>query len=340
MSSYLSGSVTPFQKAIISLWFRAPAEALSSLKTFQTLNNGGVLPLLTFGKTSKTYEVITRPTGGGSYDEILYYTPTGHCDWTVLDRIPHNLESTGSENSEGPSRGDTDPSHLGIYKKDNGKYGLTLFLLTANVGDGLGFGLNSSSSVSSFGTGGATGEELDCGTESHWDFGTNSFESRGVAPDNPQVISFTAVDDGGVALGSRGNDFYTALDGITVQPDTWHHLLLSFDVSPRTHAESTSADSTLGDYGDSFSQRPDFLNHPGKIWAALDNVNHTGSSLRQISSEYVEKFIGPNEFASNNAMYAAESGQGGSSKEAGWSITGSWSTSSATGPAIEFTTSA
>lgn len=340
--SYLNSNfVSDFNKAIISLWFRAPLEALQRLTEFQTLKKGGVLPLLTFGKISKTYATLTESTGSSSYTITSYVTPGGACDWTP-SHVDTQQVATGSMIVKGPEGDDIGPSYLGIYKKSadtGGGYGLVLFLLTGSTGDGTGFGQNRSTSNSSYGTGTPTGATLDCNVQIHFDFGSRTFRSDSVAPGNPRASTDVSTDDGGVALRGRGNDYYTALEGIAVKPDTWHHLLLSFDVSHATHGVSQHADSTNGDYGDTFSPTPASFSNPAKIWAALDDVNYSGNALRVPFGDTVGGFLGPNDFASNNVQYAAASGIGGSSRSAGWGVSGSWTDAFSSTEPIIFTAS-
>lgn len=337
MSSFLDGSIAPFNKTIISLWFRAPLEALKRLQEFNTLAKGGVLPLLTFGGTSKTYSVLTKSAGSASYTITSYVTPGGTCDWTPSHVQTVNV-NTGTVNSEGAAGEDIGPSYLGIYKKTGG-YGLVLFLLTGSTGDGSGFGQNTVTSNSSYGEGSPTGAMLDCNVQTHFDFGTRTFRSGSVAPGNPRVTTNIASDDGGIALRGRGNDYYTALEGIDIQPDTWHHLLLSFDISAKTHGVSQQGSSTAGDFGDTFVSTPASLSNPAKIWAALDDVNYTGPALRAPFGDTVGSFLSPNEFASNNTQLAAASQVGGSFHEAGWALTGSWVDAFTSNLPIEFTAS-
>jgi hypothetical protein len=162
-------------------------------------------------------------------------------------------------------------------------------------------------------------------------------DSRSVAPDNPWVAQDLAYDDGGVVLQSRGDDCFTALQGIVVKPDTWHHLLLSFDISHKSHATSQNADSTYGDYGDTFVSHPLQLSNPCKIWAALDDVNYTGKNLRDQFLFNTPADFGINDFLSRDTYLAAASEIGGSSKGAGWNLEGSWIDALATSLKMDYT---
>ena len=326
MSSYLEGSISPFNKAIISLWFRAPAEALQSLLPFADTGNpagfhrAGVLPLFTFGKTSKTYFPLVETIGEQSYTVTHYITPGGVCDWTPF-LVDDQTTGLGGTLTEGFPLDDIGPSYLGIVKGDGGGYFLQMYLLTGATGDGFGFGQNTHVAITSYGVGSPTGELLACNVETHWDFSQNMFLSESVSPGNPQAVHITSSDDGGVALRGFGNDDFTALQGIEIQPDTWHHLLLSFDISLKTTAGSTTSNSSNGDYGNTSSFVNATLSNRCKIWAALDDVNYTGVPLRASFDSY----LGPNDFVSRNTNFAFLSTVGGTSRSAGWGVSGSWS---------------
>lgn len=315
--SNINGDIASFNKAIISLWFRVPAQVLDGLSPGQDLAHGGVAPIFTFGTTSRTFFPFTIGVGidSATWTVTSYNTPGGHCDWTASHIEPHT-SNAGFAIIEGEDTGDIGPSYLGVTSDRR----LVLSLLTDSPGSGTGIGQNGAFRISSYGVGGPTGEILDCNVETHWDFSTRSFREGSVAPGNPQQVGIVTSDDGGVTLRSGGNDSFSALEGIEIQPDTWHHLLLSFDVSSASHAKSGTGNSTSGDYGDSSSSTEGSFSNPCKIWAALDDVNITGGELRQDLTG-----LGPNEFLSRNTIHVFGSSIGGSFRSAGWGVSGSWS---------------
>lgn len=344
-SSYLEGSIAPFNKAIISLWFRAPAEVLNRLMPVEEtgsipeFHRAGALPLFTFGKIARTYLSLIEGQGSGNYTVTSYVTPTGQCDWTVShqDTFPY---TPASIQVEGLDLGEIGPSYLGICKDfEGGGFHLVLYLQTDSAGEGSGFGQNNTFTISSYGKGNATGEHLACNVETHYEYLVHEFQTKSVAPNGHRFVTVTGSDDGGVRLRGLGPDAFTTLDNISVQPDTWHHLLISFDVSHKSNSVSTTGTSNSGDYGFSNSTTPGSFSNPCKIWAALDDVNYARPGLTNIILNPEVGTLGPNEFMSRNTYIAAISQIGIFSQDAAWGVDGQWDDGHFSAVPITFTAS-
>jgi hypothetical protein len=198
----LPDGIPDFSQAVFSLWFRVPSESViaasdHSLPTddpnFSMMQN--ILPLLTYGsiQTNANYQLIINP-------DIINTKPP--------DSNPVLPQAIGYE-AHTPY--DVDPSLIGLQCYSDGTFDMVFNIQMGDKG--------SYNSLIWFAT------SLDYVEGS----------SEGSVPGSGFVGSGTGAFASTIVEGTYGlqdaqNEYFNVTTDIGLQPDTWHHVLLSFDV--------------------------------------------------------------------------------------------------------------
>ena len=235
----LQNGVPDFAKAVISLWFRVPRVSVIAAvdnsigdETFPLMS--GIIPLLTFGKTHRyqTYNLLQH--------EIATFTPFPGL--TTPPYFPTDYFE------EGPSY-DVNPSYIGLRCYDDGTVSVeiniqtdTYVSLTATTHEITGVNFWSTSDPN------APVKEA-------------SIKGSGVITPFPYVATTEIVD---VSYTNNNQPaVFTVLTTPELQPDQWHHLLLSFDVS---------GSASIG---------TPFASTGCKLWYAIDDKDYRGAENLQ-----------------------------------------------------------
>lgn len=324
-----------FSKAVISLWFRVPLQSMQDAWTSFLAESAprsrlsGVVPLLTFGQKFDGYKVETSPGPESFYSDTHWYTPGG--SWVVFktETLAYN---TGSVMTKGESFG-VNPSYIGIAvttdENDAVQGYLKVFLRTANHGFPGNVSVLSRLAIGARNTGSPTGSALGIDLENHFRYGFSVCSIESVAPGNPWTVHSTAEDVSDMDLQKDGPDAFEASSNFLVEPDIWHHVLLSFDLD---HHTSATGILTKDDYGDCpgrgllpvRTQTDCSCTDPCKLWAAFDDKNYTGSDLTGSNLTTLSgiPLLGPNDIISRNSIRTIQSPHG-EIKDISWDVSGS-----------------
>jgi len=347
--SYLNipTGVPSFNKAIFSFWFRVPQDSMIAVqkKRMEDVANAGstniypplsgVIPLLTFGHQFKGFQIIEKSGGQGTYKANYWITPSGST-WQLY----HTETRTYSKGSL-YSKGNTfplSPSFIGVQFDDDSKFYLHIFLQSKDFGSPSFVATRAEFFIGDQNSGYPTGAALDTVPyEYHWSYAIQA-QSGGSclndapAPGNPWKVYTTIKDISSLILSQDGPDsFDIGGNNLQVQPDTWHHVLFSFDLGHKTavtggwqsiqYPESCS----VGQVGPR-SYTTNIISHsfqePCKVWLAFDDRNITGRDLTsQESPSDDEQRLGPNDILSRNS-FEAWTNSGGYNYNMAWDITG------------------
>lgn len=328
----LKKGVPDFNKAIISFWFIAPKEALEKMKEKQDAENEaqgdnphpvhsrltGVLPLITFGPLLEGYQLDHLSSAeSGSYNKISWHTPGE--SWVVSFVEPHTYSPSSFYVKVAPYH--VNPSYIGlIYNSNDEKYQLHVYLQSGSLEPVMGVIGTRSDFLGDVNTGAATGAALDTFLETHWEFNTDMYEDHDVAPDNPRVSIHSTVEASDEWIQQFGPDSFEFGYGITVEPDKWHHVLISFDLSKSTVAKGLVAEGLQGDYsgsrGTTTITAERSVSNPCLAWIAFDDKNIAKKGIND-GAEYL-----PANGIMSRYNKAAYQAQGGGLKSRAWGITG------------------
>ena len=194
----LAKGIPNFTKAVISLWFRAPKASVKAAATHSiegTLPEfplmQNLLPLVTFGKQQES----------NNYTAI--YNP----DIVVGDPDPGHTPFGQQVGWQLASQTKVDPCYIGLLCFDDGKFRLTFNLQGANKG--------SYHYLIWFLT------QLTFIGETSGD---------GIPGSGVNGNYMSTIEDGSHGLQDAQAEFFYIDSGFLLDPDEWHHLLLSFDV--------------------------------------------------------------------------------------------------------------
>jgi hypothetical protein len=232
----LPNGIPDFSKAVFSLWFRVPRESViaaseHSLPTddenFPMMQK--ILPLLTYGsiQTNANYQFIIDP------DIIGPYPGEG---------TPPTLAQPVGWEAHTPY--EVDPCLIGLHCYSDGTFDMVFNIQTGDHGsyDSLQWFATSLDYVA-----GAQDQMLTPGT---------GFVGQAFGPDTGYGLKST-IADGTYGIQDAQNENFNVITDISLEPDTWHHVLLSFDVS---------GDLTIGPKPSSDC----------RLWYAIDDVDYRG----------------------------------------------------------------
>src|SRR4029077_13757910 len=210
--SYLTlpDGIPNFAKAVISFWFRVPKDSAiaasktkvdSGLENFEMLKS--VLPLLTFGKPQKS-KIYTEATSDVAVIHPYSAVPGEPDPGTTYNTIHYE---------EGPSY-DVDPTYVGLFCNEDGSSSLIFHIQMGDVIQEL----RSTDHVT-------TKMDIWSGADP---------TAPHVAPGNGVVSVFldvgkATIDDVSDVQNAQPGWFEVGTNK-ALDPDEWHHVLLSFDV--------------------------------------------------------------------------------------------------------------
>lgn len=299
----LKDGIPDFDKAVISFWFRVPKETLQAVAK-QNEDGGpnprprmnGIVPLVTFGPALDGYQMefdYLPLTSYGDGDGIMWNgSEAAGGIWSDVILDPPVEYTPGLEIHEG-KKTEEDPSHIGIYCQpdDSNEDGVTAYL-------------HIKLQLSETGHGVAQMSEKTVHISDQWYCGIAIFEDEHPAPKTsawevgsgpgtgciekcyPEggdaIYTYTTVDYTDLFLKSFGGESFEAGNDIKVKPDTWHHVLVSFDISGKATSTGVVTDDTAEGCAESVQSTSGerSLTSESKMWIALDDVNYDKWHLR------------------------------------------------------------
>jgi hypothetical protein len=288
----LPNGIPNFSKAVISFWFICPKE---------NLGREGPTDLLVFGeRPTATY--VTSQAVGDATMTVRFCAIDIHCAVSDDVSIQEFLGTNTALRIDDGSTIKRPPCFITI--EDNGeKFYLRVNLQMSNAGTGVGYGpfTGTTQATGALGTanfnGCGTTETDDCGNKaSYLEKLTQTFSIT----DNTAVTLSHApdyFDIGGTSVGLNGSR------SCEIEPDVWHHVLLSFDLTGTINATGsfTTISATQGAGSRCYIGKTDSasISSSCKVWMAIDDENLFGQSLVPIA--YPERNLGPNDLISINA---------------------------------------
>lgn len=292
----LEDGIPDFDKAVISFWFRVSKETLEAVgKQNDPYPNprprmNGIVPLVTFGPALKGYQMESRElplTSYGDGDGLEWNGSevTGGI-WSDIVLDPPVPYTPGLEMYAGTAT-EEDPSHVGIYCQltDDGVIGyLHIKLQLSDVGSGTSMFYQKTVHISDQWYCGVAifEDENPAPTTSAWDPYAAECTEICYPGGGDAIYTYTTVDYTELFAKSTGGDVYEAGSGIKVEPDTWHHVLISFDISGgATSGGTVQDDSAEGCAASVQSESGEHtLSSENKMWIAFDDKNYDDFHLR------------------------------------------------------------
>lgn len=343
--SYLTkaNGVPDFTKAIISFWFKVQRETIErvALETAEGRSPPmmNVIPLMVFGEQFQGYEIINEAAPTRTQTQTIKSFIGG--TETFITTVEHTVAEGPPSLSEGTQFDET-PSCIGIGCHRDSETGETTAYLyirfqTKNFGSGSWvFQVNDShsSNYTSYSIADDTAP-----TSTAFDAGLGDCVTRPDAGE-PLVTTEIPVDESQIYTHQHGPDSFEIGwspvfsdeepdDFMRIEPDQWHHLLLSFDLSEPTKGQgmtifdayhcSPTPERTLNEI-----KR---ITDPCQIWIALDDRNRKGAALEDprffnpFPDRRLVDGLGDNGIAPFYALYTTQAASGGSSANI-WLATG------------------
>lgn len=276
--------IPDFDKAVLSLWFRVPQSTIDAKKAAGDAYNSEsgapplfqyIIPLITFGPP------ITAWLAESVYENVAHavnYVPFPGTEPVIM--VPTSLNITGETPIE--------PAYIGIDARDAASPRLVINIQTrgraelTNIGNVLASIDVYSPSGTPWPPPGYPGSDVP----------GSGWSSGGIYHD-------TAITDNSISYNIVPEAFYVK-PALTVEPDHWHHLLLSFDISSSlsTFAAEPSED------GSSHATTAEGTLSWAQLWYALDDVNHAGSA-DDLGPNFVDGGTDPNAILTDNAWRVA-----------------------------------
>lgn len=267
----LAQGIPDFSKAVISLWFRAPKEAViraseselpAGLENFSMMQN--TLPLVTFGvpQQSKFYATSMHNVFAGYNSVPGAETPPAES----ISMRPYYVDE-GSY--------DVDPCMIGLVCFSDGTFRLFFNVQMDNF-----MSITAAAHIT-------TAIEWWSGSDPSAPLGGAGYTGNGVISAFPYV-GIAAIEDASYTFNNQPEWFYVQ-SGETYEPDHWHHLLLSFDV------------------GGSVSIGTPFASSACRLWYAIDDVDYRGPENLQPNRNIDGQFgsdaehLDPNAILTDNA---------------------------------------
>jgi hypothetical protein len=337
----LPGGIPNFSKAVISLWFRVPQASIDAIAdeaaAFEEASRPrllGIVPLLVFGEMFEGYSTESRIAGQEGYVKSLYSFDGLSGDYTHIGNETHEYV-IGPDLVATTTRLEN-PSYIGVFCNKDSDTGiitasLQVRLQAKEIGSGQWVAAMPRLTISShsqllLATNTGFGEPAQ---DTAYAYFLGTCLTGGVVPDGTKFETQSYFDQTEVWAGQQGPDAIVAGDPfnspITIEPDKWHHLLLSFDVS-----QSTAA--TGGTVFDVYPCGPDpdrtlnlisAIASPCKMWIALDDQNYTDEYLAdpRASPDRESIGLGANDVASYNNLYTTFVVNGGTTSRT-WEVSG------------------
>lgn len=295
--SYLtkSNGVPDFTKVVISFWFKVQRETIERVAAEESSEEHGppmmnVIPLVVFGQQFQGYEIITEPAPTRQQTEtVKAFVGTEE----IFITTAHYTVAEGAETLSEGERFDVAPSYIGINCARDDDTGETTAALRIRL------------QAKDFGAGSWVDQRANFHNSDYTSYSVansatapsgNAYDSAlGMCVDRPDagapyVQTRTPVDTSAIYTKQQGPDSFeigptsaagAGNDFMKIEPDQWHHLLLSFDLSDQTKGQGTTVFDTYH-----CSPTPDRslneikrITNPCQIWIALDDVNRKGKAL-------------------------------------------------------------
>jgi hypothetical protein len=361
----LPNGIPDFDKAVISFWFRAPQESLNAVAdkawdeaqkleasreesldgygTYVVPRMTGFLPLITFGPLFEGAKFKPETLGTASYSEFsavwngtsgystprLDFTASYHTSGVNTNYAPVLLNPsfigvrTGWESDDEGNK--TAVLHTALQVRIQMKdYGVGSWVVTKRE-------FSNSNYVILRGESGPGAQQ-----DTAWNYSLNMCLTDGVYPGGARTNTTTTLDDTENVFSQTGPESFEGrvsiyVDDIetTIEPDQWHHVLVSFDLSSRAMIGQGSqhvAERSGCTAADETQPQDDVVNidivaveNPCKMWIALDDVDH-----RDVfgigSAEYVK--MGPNDLTTYKCYQAAVATYSAIQVDKSWALTG------------------
>lgn len=340
--SYLTKAdgVPDFSKAVISFWFRVQSECIE--RVADEVSPGphtplmNVIPLCVFGQQFNGYDITSAPAPTRIQTETVKSFFSG-TEFFVTTR--EHVVANGAPTLSQGEQFDEAPSYIGMFcyrDSDTGETRATLLIRfqTKDFGNGSWVSQVRSEHTSDFTSYAVADATAPVG---------NAYDSAvGACVDKPdagapEVTTGSPVDKSEIYVRQHGPDSFEVgpvfadnpHEFMKVEPDEWHHLLISFDLSRQTKGEGM----TVFDAHHCSPTPTRTLNEikaiadPCQIWIALDDENRNGKALddprwsgrpdRRTVDGLGDNGIAPY-YAMHTAMFASSGGSSGNF----WKITG------------------
>jgi hypothetical protein len=348
--SYLSlpEGIPDFSQAVISLWFRVPASTIqAAADDANSATTGrrllGIVPLLTFGKLNEGYIARQTALGTASFSEYsaVWGITTG---W----RGPTFVRTNTFGDLPIYYAGDAtmlDPSFIGLDCSGypDSPANLSIRLQTGALGSGDQMAVlthyHSSDYVVAQGfVNPADPPPQPSLFQNAWSPLIRACVDDWYYPHGELATTVDHNDYSDIFMGQWGPvetfSLYSSAflpDGIA--PDTWHHLLLSFDVSGGPTHQPSKGDGALS-FSDTLDCTPAFpgasfqmtvetfndtsfsVENPCKVWVAVDDVNYAYPTTSAAAG------LGPQDWASDNVLLAARWSNSEGTHQRSWEATG------------------
>jgi hypothetical protein len=270
----LDKGIDDFSKAVVSLWFRIPKSSIDA-KLADPIPDilPFTIPLLTFGvpQVNRNYQ------GAAQLVSVYHFVPVDAFGNPVNTTVPPWGEfdfPTWSPAGDTP----VDPSYIGLDIATDGTASLSFNLQTASYADVSGLQFNR--------------QRVDIYQEGGGAIGDGWTQNLGRA-------MFTTLVDNTDALTGQQPEFFLVQSSLTITPDHWHHVLLSFDLDHAvvTHGPPHGVlDATTAAGTDSFC----------RFWYAIDDVNYNGDT-NDLGPFFVTHGPDPNAILTQNGHHVADS---------------------------------
>jgi hypothetical protein len=312
----LPSGIPNFSKSVISFWFRVPKQSLltvaekaqvhfdadEELRKTEGYPSGyvyprlnGVLPLLTFGPMFEGYQIkqvdgepMTYTRSSANYVSGVYhiystdtYETTDGLHYVAFSQVLSNPSFIGVrsifvyDDDGNPTDVLNTALLVRIQMSDHGSGSWVDIRTQYDFGDGVR--LTSS-------TGGGVAQDTA------WSPGFNSCMQDHVYPGGEIIDTHTLIDETEIWARQYGPESFTGDftvkddngNGITIDPDTWHHVLVSFDLGHSMTGTGSryvfdQPDCTVGSgYPDRITESEEVVNQiddPCRMWIALDDFN-------------------------------------------------------------------
>jgi len=257
-------------KAVVSMWFRVPSDAVTAAiaqdekyvdgaypRPFQAL-----IPLLMFGpQSTRAFIDQELVTIGSIHCQAVTVFPdntVGHHDLGLLPVVTHGPVSKGISPFNN--------TYIGLWvSEDDSSLFLNVNLQTTNIASIFNYDFQATSYVCPL----------------PYDQYAYSILVPPGAPMPTEValagnmpgVKDSVIEDVSWSLTRNQPEYYGGKSStVTVTPDTWHHLLISWDISGSVSAHSAATpDGTATTW--------DGIDSASSMWVAFDDKNYTGNDL-------------------------------------------------------------
>jgi hypothetical protein len=269
----LPKGIPDFSKAVISLWFRVPNE------TMQKTNR---VSLIMFGKPQEGAEVhenFVNLCGGDEFGEPFCPSVT-----SFSKDPPYDLGSCSIT--------------VNCRNSDTRGYGVVeIWLQTKETATATGINCYDAAATAPVP---ATQEEINAWKELAQTPGSGwLFQEWAIPPEPPDtVVTFSNNFVNAMGISDLSNDpleakpeFFVVKTLAHITPDSWHHLLLSFDLSEPISTSGPTVDVIEGQqYWNNVSQGAESY---AKMWYAIDDVDYRGRSTEIGDDGHTLHHMGP-----------------------------------------------